>query len=307
MRHRNVRPIPADTETAGNVLFKKGTFYRSVGDQLGDLCRDLEPLSPHGTPEPHIPIPILFLVTVFQYLESLSDSQAAEAVVSRVDWKYALHLPLISLGFDQAELDEYHNTLLSDPSVLQHLNGLLNRVRALYSSPAIDSRKVDTPSMLNSIHTLNRHSQMVRAMRLALEELATHYPDWLQKTVLPHWFLRYARSEQNGKAPDTKEKQESLALAVGDDGFFLLDALRTDGAPPDAFDLPEVEYFRHVWNVQFERVGNKVRWRASPAPRAGKGSENSGDGKEQVARRPLPPPPPPPKVRPRTVKKKLTP
>ena len=73
---------------------------------------------------------------------------------------------------------------------------------------------------------------MVRAMRLALDELATHYPDWLKKTVLPHWFLRYARSEPDGKAPDTMEKRESLALAVGEDGFFLLDALRDGRRTP---------------------------------------------------------------------------
>jgi transposase len=32
----------------------------------------------------------LALVTVFQFLEHLSDRQAADAVRSRIDWKYAL-------------------------------------------------------------------------------------------------------------------------------------------------------------------------------------------------------------------------
>jgi transposase len=269
MKQKSVRPIPSDTESAGNALFKKGTFYRSVGDQLGDLCRDMDPASSKGASDTHIPIPILFLVTVFQYLESLSDSQAAEAVLTRVDWKYALHLPLISLGFDQNELDEYHRNLLADPTVLKHLNGLLERVRNLYSSPQGNSKKVNTTSMLNAVRTLNRHSQMVRAMRLALEELATHHPDWLKKTVLPHWFQRYARNGTGGKAPETLEKREALALAVGEDGFFLLDALGMDDAPSEAFDLPEVEYFRHVWSKQFERIAGHVKWRASPSPRGG--------------------------------------
>ena len=264
MSHKNVRPIPSDTASAGNALFKKGTFYRSVGDQLGDLCRDMDPSSAPGAPEAHIPIPILFLVTVFQYLESLSDSQAAEAVLTRVDWKYALHLPLVGLGFDQKELDEYHKKLLTDPTVLNHLNGLLERVRNLYGSPSRDPKRGDTTSMLKAVHTLNRYSQMVRAMRLALEELATHHPDWLKKTVLPHWFQRYARNGTDAKVPETVEKREMLALAVGEDGFFLLDALGMDDAPHEAFDLPEVEYFRHVWNRQFERIAGKVKWRASP-------------------------------------------
>ena len=145
--------------------------------------------------QPHVTIPLLFLITVFQYLENMSDSQAAAAVLNRVDWKYALHLPLISLGFDQIELDEYHRKLLADPMVLQ----LPERPagtgpQPLRIAPAKTPRNVDTASMLDAVHTLNRFSQMVRAMRLALDELAIYYPDWLKKTVLPHWFHRYSRS-----------------------------------------------------------------------------------------------------------------
>ncbi len=36
----------------------------------------------------------LALVTVMQYMEGLSDRQAAEAVRSRIDWKYVLELLL---------------------------------------------------------------------------------------------------------------------------------------------------------------------------------------------------------------------
>jgi hypothetical protein len=34
------------------------------------------------------------LVTVFQMLERIPDRLAAELVISRIDWKYALHFPL---------------------------------------------------------------------------------------------------------------------------------------------------------------------------------------------------------------------
>ena len=41
----------------------------------------------------------LALVTVFQFLENLSDRQAADAVRARIDWKYALGLELTDTGF----------------------------------------------------------------------------------------------------------------------------------------------------------------------------------------------------------------
>ncbi len=263
MSARTVRPIPEDTVSAGKAHFKKGTFYRNVGDQLGDICKECDTDPGRSASEPHVTIPLLFLITVFQYLENLSDSQATAAVLNRVDWKYALHLPLVSLGFEQNELDEYHQQLIADPTVFQCLNGLLERVRNLYDSHPKDLKKVDTASMLDAVHTLNRFSQMVRAMRLALDELAIYHPDWLKRTVLPHWFQRYARNGADGKAPETLQKREALALAVGEDGFFLLDALEMKDAPPEASNLPEVEYFRHVWNRQFERVEGQVQWRAS--------------------------------------------
>jgi transposase len=42
----------------------------------------------------------LALVTVMQYMEGLSDRQAAEAVRERIDWKYTLGLELTDPGFD---------------------------------------------------------------------------------------------------------------------------------------------------------------------------------------------------------------
>jgi hypothetical protein len=41
----------------------------------------------------------LALISVLQFAENLSDRQAAEAVRARIDWKYALSLPLDESGF----------------------------------------------------------------------------------------------------------------------------------------------------------------------------------------------------------------
>jgi transposase len=46
----------------------------------------------------------LALVTVFQFLEGLTDRQAADAVRDRLAWKYALSLELTDVGFDHTVL-----------------------------------------------------------------------------------------------------------------------------------------------------------------------------------------------------------
>ncbi len=47
-----------------------------------------------------------------QYMENLTDRQAAEAVRARLDWKYALGLRLDDAGFDHSVLSEFRQWLL---------------------------------------------------------------------------------------------------------------------------------------------------------------------------------------------------
>ena len=46
-----------------------------------------------------------------QFLEDLPDHQTADAVRSRIDWKYALGLELEDSGFDPSVLSEFRNRL----------------------------------------------------------------------------------------------------------------------------------------------------------------------------------------------------
>jgi transposase-like protein DUF772 len=70
-------------------------------DELGPIYRDemFAPLfSQRGRPA-ETPWR-LALVSVMQFAERLSDRRAADAVRARIDWKYALGLPLDDPGFD---------------------------------------------------------------------------------------------------------------------------------------------------------------------------------------------------------------
>jgi transposase len=49
----------------------------------------------------------------FQFLEHLSDRQAADAVRSRIDWKYALGLELDDPGFHFSVLTEFRGRLVA--------------------------------------------------------------------------------------------------------------------------------------------------------------------------------------------------
>ncbi len=63
----------------------------------------------------------LALVTVLQFMENLSDRQAANAVRARIDWKYLLGLELTDKGFHYSVLSEFRDRLLDGESEQNYL------------------------------------------------------------------------------------------------------------------------------------------------------------------------------------------
>ena len=88
-------------------------------------------------------------------------------------------------------------------------------------------------------------------------------PDWLREVVRPVWFERYGRRIEDYRLPKRREEREALALAIGTDGFTLLDALDAPGAPATAQMVPMVATLRDVWRIHYAREGDgPPRWRA---------------------------------------------
>jgi transposase len=81
--------------------FSQGNAYLRLRDHLGTIFTDTQfaPLSAHRGQPAECPWR-LALVTLLQFAENLSDRRAADAVRSRIDWKYLLGLELTDHGFD---------------------------------------------------------------------------------------------------------------------------------------------------------------------------------------------------------------
>jgi transposase len=93
--------IPEETARVAKAAFPKGNIYLNLRDELGALYHD-ETFS-HLFPSAGCPAESpgrLAMITVFQFAEGLSDRTAADAVRSRIGWKYAIGLELPDPGFD---------------------------------------------------------------------------------------------------------------------------------------------------------------------------------------------------------------
>jgi len=88
MHPQAIGPIPEETVRVARAAFPRGNPYLTLRDQLGTLYDDQDfavLFSKRGRPA-EAPWQ-LALICVFQFMEGLSDRQAAEAVRSRIDWK----------------------------------------------------------------------------------------------------------------------------------------------------------------------------------------------------------------------------
>ena len=95
LRGRDAREMPEDIRVLGERVLRPEDPYRVIGEQVAELVDDARFASLYEpTGRAAVWPSVLALVTLFQFLEDLPDREAARAVVVRLDWKYALHLPL---------------------------------------------------------------------------------------------------------------------------------------------------------------------------------------------------------------------
>jgi len=91
MKPQEIPEIPAETVRVVRAVSPKGNIHILLRDTLGSIYQDeLFADLYHDRGQPAYAPWRLDLVTVFQFMENLTDRQAADAVLSRLDWKYAL-------------------------------------------------------------------------------------------------------------------------------------------------------------------------------------------------------------------------
>ncbi len=108
------RARPEQTERIGKALLEEKNVYRMIGDELyGKLQEEGFANLYSAEGKPGISPVILAVVSVFQFMEKLADRQATESMRMRLNWKYALHLPLAYSGFDYSVLSEFRDRLIA--------------------------------------------------------------------------------------------------------------------------------------------------------------------------------------------------
>ena len=244
------RHVPNDTAQLGQALLAPENVYRQIGDRFDELFPTdgffAEAYEPTGRGA--ISPVLLAAVTVLQMMEKTPDRQAAEWVVSRIDWKYALHLPLTYTGFHFTDLYAFRGRLLAHQQERRMLDDLLAKLKALGLIKRRGKMRTDSTHLLAVVEQLSQLELVAESLRVALRAATDIAPEWVQQT-LPPTFRDECSQRQSGYGLSDNEVLAYLVKA-GQDGFWFL-AQVDQSAPEGVRQLSEVEVLRTVLHQQF--------------------------------------------------------
>jgi len=264
LRPEIFQEVPEETARIAHAAFKKSSPAMLIRDELACLYDDAEfsALYPECG-QPGISPWRLAVVTILQYIEGLSDRQAADAVRGRIDWKYALGLELEDRGFDASVLSEFRGRLVEAGFEYELLNRQLAVLHERGYLKGRGRQRTDSTHVLAAVRTPNRLMNVMETLRHALNELSRLVPDWLQTHLEPDWYERYGRRIEDSRLPNTKAEWAALAHQVGQDGLALLKAIESLDTPSAAASAPSISLLRQIWEQQYEMVGDTVRLRTA--------------------------------------------
>jgi transposase len=245
--------IPADTARVARTIFPKGdNLCIKMRDELGLIFNDEQYRELFGRRgKPGESPGRLALVTLLQFAEDLTDREAADAVRTRIDWKYALGLELDDVGFHYSALCKFRARLLEGGVATQLFEQLLSILKERGLLSAQGKQRTDSTHICGAIRTLNRLELVGETLRHALEVLAQLAPEWLQTVAPAAWYERYSKPVYSFKWPSKAEEREENFRIIGTDGLALLTAVYEDLDHEWLRHVPAVQVLRQVWIQQF--------------------------------------------------------
>lgn len=260
LRPESLKPIPEETARVARLAFPKGNLYLRLRDELGVLYadKDFAALFP-ALGQPALPPWRLAVVTVVQFLENLTDRQAAEQVRARLDLKYLLGLELTDPGFDFSVLSEFRSRLVGGNAERLLLDKMLVHFREKGLLKRRGQQRTDSTHVLAAIRHLTRIEFVAETIRATLNALGRNAPKWLAPRLEPHWREWYEHRIESYRFPKGEAARLEYVLQVGRDGFLLLDQLRNAPEASHLIALPAVQTLALVWSQQFSRKDSVVQ------------------------------------------------
>jgi transposase len=249
--------IPEETAQLGEQLLKANNLYRFVGENINPLLQLSDFVSMYSELGRGAICPlILSLVTIFQYLENIPDREAAQWAVLRLDWKYALHVPLSWLGFHFSSLSNFRQRLLEHEAERLLFDRVLAWVQQAGYLKKKGKQRTDSTHIIGQVAHLSRLELVWETLRLALGEMKGAAPTWYGANIPAAYVESYQKRQHDWQV--SKEEVAQHLQQAGQDGYWLLKQL-DETVPTQLLTLPAVTTLREVWSQQFVWVEGQAQ------------------------------------------------
>lgn len=253
--------IPVNTYQAARQVYNPSNIYLLIGDQtesiLGEI--DLRLLDPSSSQDEEM-IYRLALITAFQYDEGVSDEVASDASRKRVDWKYALHLPVLYQGVTAQSLSDFRLSLFSSPRAMHEFGRLLEILRQVGLFQQKAESTLEPCTVLRTVCQISRLYRLYYGIKAALSMIGSMDPDWLRQHMSSHWFSHYKTGELGLPVWNDLESMTRQALRIGKDMEFLCSALREQKMIRLIYQ-PEIQAISRLMEEQFVISGEQMQWK----------------------------------------------
>ena len=229
--------------------------YRVIAEEIAPLFSDDDFADLYGVRGP-IPVSpkMLALVTLFQFMEKLPDRQAAQMVKMRLDWKYALGLPLDYPGFHFCLLSEFRIRLLASAKAALVFDRVLELLKQRGLVRARGKQRLDATHVLGSVRMLSRVEMVTESLRKAVEELEDVLGEDPVLDLLGEDLLQFAGTKPDLRKLNDQKRRRTL-IEAGRYAVALLEAVDTHSNPA-LRELAGIQVLRKVVEQQF-RVSNE--------------------------------------------------
>jgi len=248
--------LPADTARATESAFGNEHPYLKIGERLEEVFFNVD-IAFLASSEQELANTLwpYALATILQYWEDLTDFQMANATRTRLDLKYAMHLPMNFPGFEPSALCKFRQHLQVSAAGREVLQKIITRLADFV--PTQEQQPVAANVIVSEV-CARRHWEIVMVtMSNAIESLAASQPAWLRSIALPHWFKRYGKRVVALNRKRTSKNIQSMILAAGQDGQYILNAVETSSLTA-VKQTREIQMMAQVWPLLFKMAQGQL-------------------------------------------------
>ncbi len=166
-----------------------------------------------------IPPTYLACVTLLQFRENMSDPEAAEACVRRLDWKIAHHRPLKeNVSFDSSTLCNYRKRLKENDKVSLIFDKVVGLAQEKGFIKKRSNLRIDATHIISHVNRISTTDLLFRAVKCVVEEIEKKDPAYYEKELPEH--IKEMYSQRFSYFGLSKEKRVEKLEEIVEDGLY---------------------------------------------------------------------------------------